>query len=114
MSRALVYDAVRRHKDLVARVREVLALTPRDAPLIVSFPRADLQFAELFIRASSVSYLRRTRGDEAAERWMGDQIKRTGAHLVRSFFQAIEEYLAGKRWKDLDAFLADFPAAIRL
>jgi len=102
-----------RRKDLMTRMRDVLTSIPRDAPIVRSYPRADHQFMELFLRGSSASHLRRTRGDEAAERWMGDQIKRTGTTLVRSFFQAIEEYLAGKRWKDLDAFLIDIPRGLR-
>jgi len=113
LSRALLQDAMQGHKDLVARTREVLRTIPRDTPLVRSYPSADVQFTELFLRGSSASYLRRTRGDEAAARWMEDQIKRTGAPLLRSFFQAIEEYLAGKRWKDIGAFLSDLPEVLR-
>ncbi len=113
LARALLRDAMLRRKDLMTRMRDVLTSIPRDAPIVRSYPRADHQFMELFLRGSSASHLRRTRGDEAAERWMGDQIKRTGTTLVRSFFQAIEEYLAGKRWKDLDAFLIDIPRGLR-
>lgn len=114
LSHVLMYDATRGQKDMIARAREVVKSIPRDAPLVRSHPRADLQFAELFTRASSVSYLRRTRGDEAAERWMSDQVKRSGTSLLQSFFHAIEEYLAGKRWKDLDAFLSDLPRTLRV
>jgi len=113
LSRALLQDAMQGIKDLVARTREVLRTIPRDAPLVRANPFADFQFTELFLRASSVSYLRRTRGDEAAARWMEDQIKRTGAPLLRFFFQAIEEYLGGKRWKDIGAFLSDLPGLLR-
>jgi hypothetical protein len=45
---------------------------------------------------------------------MEDHIKRTGAPILRSFFNAIEEYLSGKRWKDMDAFLSDLPGALRV
>jgi hypothetical protein len=114
LSRALLQEAMQERKDLVARTRDVLRLTPADAPLARSYPGAELQFAELFLRSSSASYLRRTRGDEAAARWMEDHIKRTGAPILRSFFNAIEEYLSGKRWKDMDAFLSDLPGALRV
>jgi hypothetical protein len=112
LSHALFYDAARKHKDLVTRLRDVLRTIPRASPFARAYPASDLQLTELFVRASSVSYLRRTRGDEDAQRWMEDQIKRTGTDLVRPFFLAIEEYLAGKRWKDLDAFLDGLPAAL--
>jgi hypothetical protein len=113
LSRALLEEAMQGHKNLVSRMREVLRAIPRDAPLVRSHPAEDLQFKELFLRGSSASYLRRTRGDEAAARWMEDQIKRTGAPLLRSFFQAIEEYLTGTRWKDLGGFLSDLPNTLR-
>lgn len=109
LAQALLQGAMQRQKDLVPRLRGLRTSIRRDAPLVRSYPRTDLQFAELFLRGSSVSYLRRTRGDEAAERWMEDQIKRTGTALIRSYFQAIEDFLAGGRWKDLDALLSEIP-----
>ncbi len=113
LSHALHYEASWTHKDLVPRLRPTLDGIPKDAPFARAYPEADLQFAELFIRGSSVSYLRRTQGDEAAMRWMDEQIRQLGTPLVRDFFRAIEAYLGGRRWPDIDVFLDDLPALIR-
>lgn len=111
LSLALLYEATRKRKDLVPRLRPILSQIPPDAPFVRTYRDPDSQFAELFVRGSSVSYLRRTRGDEAALRWMEDQIRRLGVPLVRDFFLTIEEYLQGRRWSNLDTFLEDLPNA---
>lgn len=113
LSHALHNDAVREHRDLAARLGPVLARIPRDSPFARAYAAADLRFAELFIRGSSVVYLRRTRGDEEAMRWLEDQERRLGTTLVRDVSLAIEEYLAGRRWSDLHAFLSDLPNVLR-
>jgi hypothetical protein len=112
LSHALFDDAMREHGELVARLAPVLARVPPDAPLARVYRDADRRLAELFIRGSSVSYLRRTHGDEPAQRWLDGQARRLGTPLVRDFFLAIEAYLAGRRWSDLHAFLADLPTAL--
>lgn len=109
LSHALQYEATRPHKDLIPRLRSVLAKVPQDSSFARSYPGAELRFAELFIRGSSASYLKRTRGDEEARRWMEDQGRQLGTTLVQDFFLAIDEYLEGRRWSDLSAFLADLP-----
>lgn len=112
LSHALLRDATRERKGLPSLLRQAFATIPKDAPFARAYPAPDRRFAELFIRGSSASYLRRTRGDEAAERWLDDEARRTGTPLVRDFFLAIEEYLGGRRWKTLDAFLRDLPKAL--
>lgn len=112
LSRGPFDEASRKHKDLGSRMTGALETIPRDAPFARSYPGADLQITELFLRASSASYLRHTRGGEAAYRWLDGQIRRTGTAILRTFFRAIEEFLVGKRWKDFDAFLADLPTAL--
>lgn len=112
LSRGLFQEALRRHKDLPARIGRTLETIPRDAPFVGSYPTAELQLTELFLRASSASYLRHTRGDEAAFRWLDGQIRRTGTTLLRTFYLAIEAFLGGK-WRDLDAFLEDLPNSVR-
>lgn len=113
LSHAILFDAMREHKALVAALRDTLALIPRDSAFARQFRDPDVRFAELFIRASTVSYLRRTRGDEAAYRWMEDQGRRLGTPLVRDFFLVIERYLSVRKWPDLRAFLADLPQALQ-
>ncbi len=111
LSRALLQDAMRENKDLPFRLNPLFASIPSDIPFARAYPDPDVRFAELFIRGSSVSYLRRTRGDEAAQRWMDNQIRRTGSPLVRNFFNAIERYLEG-RWSTLDTFLRGLPKVL--
>lgn len=112
LSHALFSDAVREHRDLVPALREVLARIPRDSAFARQFRDPETRVAELFIRGSSVAYLRRTRGDEEAYRWMEDQSRRLGTPLVRDFFLVIERYLSVRKWPDLAAFLADLPRAL--
>lgn len=113
LSHGLHYDATRNLKDLVPRLRPVLRKIPRDSPLVRARPEPEGQFAELFIRASSVAYLRRTHGDEVAYRWMEDQITRAGTPLIKDFFLLIERYLSVRKWPDLHAFLEDLPQALQ-
>ena len=112
LSHALFDDAVREHGDLAARLAPVLARVPPDAPLAKVYRDADRRLAELFLRGSSVAYLRRTHGHEPAQRWLDGQERRLGTPLVRDFFLAIEAYLGGRRWSDLHAFLADLPRVL--
>jgi len=113
LSHAMMLDAAKEQADLVSRLWPVLTRIPRDAPLAREVPDAGLRFAALFARGSSASYLRRTRGDEAAQRWLEDEVRRLGTPLVKDFFLAIEQYLERRRWPDLHAFLSDLPKALR-
>ncbi len=112
LSHALFDDAAREVGDLAARLAPLLAKVPPDAALARVYGTADRRTAELFIRGSSAAYLRRTRGDETAQRWLNEHARRLGTRLVRDFFLAIEAYLGGRRWSDLRAFLADLPDAL--
>jgi len=112
LSHALTSDAMRAHDGLVLRLRAVLPKIPADSRLVRAHPDAERQVAELFILGSSVSYLRLTRSDEEAQRWMASEIRRQGTPLIRDFFLAIEEFLAGRRWSDLPSFLDDLPKVL--
>lgn len=112
LSHALFSDALREHRDLVPALRDVLAKIPRDSSFARQFRDPETRVAELFIRGSSVAYVRRTRGDEEAYRWMEDQGRHLGTPLVRDFFLVIERYLSVRKWPDLRAFLAELPKAL--
>lgn len=112
LSHAIVYDLMREHKSVVAALRPTLSSIPRDSAFARQFRDPDTRFAELLIRASSVSYMRRTQGDEEARRWMEDQMRRLGAHLIQDFFRALEQYLERRRWPDIHRFLDDLPAVL--
>ena len=112
LSHALAYDLLRQHRGVVAALKNTLALIPRDSAFARQFQEAQARFAELFIHASSVSYLRRSHGDEVARRWMEDQMRRLGTSLVQDFFLALEQYLGTRRWSDLGTFLGDLAKLI--
>jgi len=112
LSHAILADAMRDHPGLASDLRAVLAKIPKDSHFAQTFKDGETRVAELFIRGSSVAYLRRTRGDEQAYRWMEEQARRLGTTLVRDFFLVIERYLSVRKWADLGAFLADLPKAL--
>ena len=112
LSHALLADRIRERSGLASDLRAVLAKIPRDSHFAQVFPDGESRIAELFIRGSSVSYLRRTRGDEQAYQWMEDQGRRLGTPLIRDFFLVIERYLSVRKWPDLGAFLVDLPKAL--
>ena len=112
LSHAILADAMRDHPGLASDLRAVLAKIPKDSHFAQTFKDGETRVAELFIRGSSVAYLRRTRGDEQAYRWMEEQARRLGTPLVRDFFLVIERYLSVRKWADLGAFLTDLPKAL--
>ncbi len=112
LSHALFADAMKEHRQVAPALRGVLAKVPPDSPFARHFRDPEAQLAELFIRGSTVAYLRRSGGDEEAYRWMDDQGRRLGTPLVREFFLVIERYLSVRKWPDLRAFLGDLPAAL--
>ena len=109
LGHALFAGAAAAVKDLVPRLQPVLAKVPADSAFARRFPAAESQVAELFLRGASAAFLRHSRGDEEALRWLGEQAARLGTNLPRDVSLAIEEYLGRRRWTDLRAFLADLP-----
>jgi len=112
LSHAIFADCLRDRPGLASDLRAVLAKIPKDSHFAQTFKDGETRVAELFIRGSSVAYLRRTRGDEQAYRWMEEQAHRLGTPLVRDFFLVIERYLSVRKWADLREFLADLPKAL--
>ncbi|HYS72214.1 MAG TPA: hypothetical protein VEM95_07305 [Thermoplasmata archaeon] len=112
LSHAILADLLRNRPGLASDLRGVLAKIPPDSYFAQTFKDGETRVAELFIRGSSVAYLRRTRGDEQAYQWMEEQGRRLGTPLVRDFFMVIERFLSVRKWPDLGAFLADLPKAL--
>lgn len=112
LSHSLAREAIRWQDDLLPRVSAVLPTIPPESRLARAHPEPEQQLVELFILGSTVSYFRRTRGDEEAQRWMATEVRRQGTPLIRDFFRAIEEFLGGRRWSDLHAFLGDLPKVL--
>jgi len=112
LSHAILADYMQNRPGLASDLRGVLAKIPPDSHFAQTFKDGETRVAELLIRGSSVSYLRRTRGDELAYRWMEEQGRRLGTPLVRNFFLVIERYLSVRKWPDFGAFLADLPKVL--